>query len=78
MLTQLSKPVLPNLLGQLSRGGSGPGVLKNLLDKGDAWLRDFEGKNVTLVEKFDYLTILLEDDPGQMETVESLRYSHVG
>ena len=41
-------------------------------------MRDFEDKNVTFVEKLDHLTFLLEDDPGQKETVESLRYSLVG
>ena len=47
--------------------------LKDMFNRGDVLLKDFETKNSQLVVKLEYLCLVLEDKPENLSKNESLR-----
>ena len=49
-----------------------------MLDRGDILLKDCETKNSQLVERLDFLCMVVEDNPANLQKAESLRRTVLG
>ena len=52
--------------------------LKDIFNRGDVLLKDFETKNSQLVEKTEFLCLVLEDEPENLSKAELLRNAMIG